>query len=88
MAYDTPKAAHIRAEIGGKSEEHRKALLPIRWIVARHLEANGVSNLLSESDRRKAKTLLRTLPPSLTNYGQIKFYLTGYKSADSELTPY
>ncbi len=86
MAYDTPKAAHIRAEIGGKSEEHRQRLLSARWTVARHLESNGVLNLLNESDRRKAKTLLRTLPPEMTNYGQIDFYLTGYQSADSELT--
>jgi len=79
MAYDTPKAIHIDAEIGGVRVDPRKTI-DLRWNVARYLERQGVTNLLSAYQRHKAELILRKPcdHPELlqmTGNGQIAFYL-------------
>lgn len=81
MAYDSPKAAHIRAEMGGEVlPTSNSAALNIRWQVARYLEAQGVANLFRESDRCKAELILRRWADhprlvALSVRGQISFSL-------------
>lgn len=81
MAYDTPKAAHIDAQLGGKSMDRREtSTIELCWGVARYLESQGITNLLSAPQRRKAELILQksTDHPELIRLsvkGQIAFYL-------------
>jgi len=80
MAYDSPKAAHIRAEVGGFPMKDSNDTRQLRWGVAEYLQSQGITNLMSEPQRRKARDILNHVSHhpellKLSRMGLIEFYL-------------
>lgn len=79
MAYESVKAVHIDAQLGGRPMDSEKTI-GLRWDVVRYLESQGVTNLLLRSHRRKAELILQKWADHpelirLSSRGLIEFYL-------------